>query len=109
LLSAALLSVMVAASVTNGLASSPLFDPVQFYLGPLLRPILRDPDIMFRVNSIYIALMTLALAGIPAAIYERARGLTASTPVSIAIWLSATILLSVPGLLGAAGYFDADF
>ena len=40
--------------------------------------------------------MTLLIAGIPAAVYERIRGLKASTPVSLGIWLVATVLLSLP-------------
>jgi hypothetical protein len=43
----------------------------------------------------------LLLAGIPAAIYERIRGLQQSTPGSLAIWLVATVLLTLPAILRA--------
>jgi len=44
--------------------------------------------------------MTLVLAGVPAALYERAKGLKESTPVSIGIWLAGTLMLvGLPYLL----------
>jgi hypothetical protein len=48
---------------------------------------------------VVIAVMTLLIAGIPAAIYERIRGLHSSTGVSIGIWLVATLLLSLPTIM----------
>ena len=50
-----------------------------------------------------IAVMTLMLAGIPAAIYERIRGLQTSTSVSLGIWLAATLLLTLPTIMNAFG------
>jgi hypothetical protein len=41
--------------------------------------------------------MTLLVAS--AALYERIRGLRVSTPVSLGIWLLATVLLSLPTLM----------
>ena len=43
--------------------------------------------------------MTLLIAGIPAALYERIRGLKTSTPVSLGIWLVAAVLLSLPTIM----------
>jgi hypothetical protein len=45
--------------------------------------------------------MTLLIAGIPAAVYERIRGLKTSTPVSLGMWLAATILLTLPTIMNA--------
>ena len=45
--------------------------------------------------------MTLAIAGIPAAVYERIRGLKSSTAVSLAIWLVAAVLLALPAIMRA--------
>jgi len=43
------------------------------------------------------------LAGIPAALYERIRGLNESTPMSAGVWLLTTLLLTLPTLRQAAG------
>ena len=53
------------------------------------------------VTPLAIALMTLAIAGIPAAVYERIRGLKSSTAVSLAIWLGAAVLLALPAIMRA--------
>ena len=45
--------------------------------------------------------MTLLVAGIPAALYERVRRLQQSTPGSLTIWLLATLLLTLPAILRA--------
>jgi hypothetical protein len=50
-----------------------------------------------------IALFTLLLGGIPAAIYERVRGLQQSSPASMLIWLVTTILITAPVLSRALG------
>ena len=47
--------------------------------------------------------MTLLLAGVPAALYERFQGERESTPTSLFIWFAGTLLLSMHGLLAAAG------
>src|SRR5690606_28537918 len=51
------------------------------------------------LSSLACATLTLLLAGIPAALYERWRGQSHSDPVSLRIWLAAALLLSLPGLL----------
>ena len=86
----------------NGLHSSPLFDPMLFFLHRVA-PGFLAPMLLFYFNSLLLALATLLLAGVPAALYERVRGLKTSTPVSLGIWLAATFLLSLPGLMGAIG------
>ena len=60
-----------------------------------------DGELFFYLTSVAISLMTLLLAGIPAALYERVRGLQQSTPGSLAIWLLATALLTLPAILRA--------
>jgi hypothetical protein len=56
-----------------------------------------------------IAVVTLMLAGIPAALYERVRGLQFSSTASMAIWLIATVLLTMPAIRRALGFGVADF
>lgn len=92
-----------ALSLANGASASPLFDPVFFLLRPFVAQIASSPLILFYLTSLFISAMTLLLAGIPAAIYERIRGHTDSTPVSIGIWLVATAVLSIPGFRGVLG------
>jgi len=103
-----LLVAAAAASLVNGMHFSPLFDPVFFLLRPFVVPLLSSPLVLFYLTSIFISVMTLLIAGVPAAIYERVRGHAESTPVSIGIWFAATLLLALPGILGAAGYFHIE-
>ncbi len=60
---------------------------------------LESPQLYQNVTSMFIAAMTLLIAGIPAAIYERIRGLKSSTPLSLGIWLAAAVLLSLPTIV----------
>lgn len=96
------------ASLLNGMHFSPLFDPILFLLRPFISPLLASPLVMFYLTSIFISVMTLAIAGVPAALYERLRGQQDSTPMSLGIWLVATLLLAIPGILGATGYYTVD-
>lgn len=99
-----LLIAAAALALFNGSLWSPFFDTVAYVLylttrGMPLMTAARASD----VTPLAIALMTLLLAGIPAAIYERIRGLRTSTPISIGIWLGATLLLTIPTVLNALG------
>src|SRR5262245_30602578 len=89
----------------NGSLYSPIYDSVDqilyvfsrssLHLGPLpLQP--------YR-TTIFIAVMTLLIAGVPAALYERIRGLKQSTPLSAGVWFLTTLLISLPALRQAAG------
>jgi hypothetical protein len=103
-----LLVATAAASLLNGMHFSPLFDPVLFLIRPFVAPVLASPIVLFYLTSIFISVMTLVIAGVPAALYERVRGLKESTPVSVGIWLGATLVLALPGLLGATGYYRLE-
>jgi hypothetical protein len=94
-----------ATSLLNGQGFSPVFDPIFFLLRPFIAgTFLSTPLVFFYLTSIFISLMTLLIAGVPAAIYERVRGTAGSTPVSIGIWFVATALLSFPAIIA---YFTA--
>lgn len=97
-----------AVSLLNGMHFSPIFDPVFFLLRPFVAQIFSSGLVLFYLTSIFISVMTLVIGGVPAAIYERIRGQSESSPVSIGIWLVATIVLALPGILGAIGYFDIE-
>jgi hypothetical protein len=92
----------VAVSLVSGLDISPAFDAVSFYLASFGRgtPFFH-PELFYHLTSLAISAMTLLLAGIPAAIYERVRGLEQSTPGSLVIWLLATVALTLPVILRA--------
>lgn len=110
---AALLAATCLVAIANGLIASPYSDSVAYLLylllgkseitSPLLSLFGRKSAVLNSVTAyltpVLIAVMTLAIAGIPAAIYERIRGLTFSSTTSLAIWLAATVLLSLPVLL----------
>ena len=98
------LALLVAVAVVHGLILSPLYDFVSYFVSAFSRrTIFYNQTVLELFPSVLIALLTLMLAGVPAAIYERARGLRDSTPTSIAIWLVATLLLSAPVILQALG------
>jgi hypothetical protein len=89
-------------AAVNGLNVSPAFDAVSFWLYGFARASpLFDGEVFYYLTSVAISAMTLLLAGIPAALYERGRGLKESTPLSLTIWLLATLLLTLPTLLRA--------
>jgi hypothetical protein len=97
------------AFVFESVTYSPVFDSVSYYVSTfaqgsyfdaLVRGMLfGSPQIYQNVTSMLIAAMTLLIAGIPAAVYERIRGLKSSTPVSLGIWLAAAMLLSLPTIM----------
>jgi hypothetical protein len=90
-------------SMANGLYFSPLFDSVLYIVPRVLGMFaLKGPDLAFYATGFFLWGMTLLLSGVPAAIYERVRGLPRSTPVSLGIWLLAALALSYPSLSAAA-------
>ena len=91
-----------ALAIVNGLDFSPVFDSVSFYLYAFARGSpLFNGEVFYYLTSVAISLMTLLVAGVPAALYERVRRLQQSTPGSLMIWLLATLLLTLPAILRA--------
>ena len=96
------LAATAALAIVNGLDFSPVFDSVSYWLYSFARESpLFDGELFYYLTSVAITLMTLLLAGIPAALYERVRGLQQSTPGSLTVWLLATALLTLPAILRA--------
>jgi hypothetical protein len=96
------LAATVGLALVSGLDLSPAFDPVSFYLASFGRNSpLFHPELFYYLTSLAISAMSLLLAGIPAALYERVRGLQTSSPASLAIWLVGTLLLALPVILRA--------
>jgi hypothetical protein len=97
---------VAAIAVFNGTLFSPIFDSIFYYLDTFARgSLFYSPQLYLNLTSVFIALMTLLIAGIPAALYERIRGLKTSSPVSLGIWLLTAVLLSLPTIMS---YFGAD-
>lgn len=89
-----------AAALFNGSLLSPIYDSVSYilYLSTRNFPLMTAARAA-SATQVVIALMTLLIAGIPAAIYERIRGLHTSSVVSLCIWAVAVLLLTVPTLM----------
>jgi hypothetical protein len=91
---------VVGVSILNALPSSPIFDSIFFYVDTFARGTpLYSPQLYFHLTTGVIAVLTALVGGIPAAVYERIRGLRQSTSVSLAIWLIAAGLIALPSLM----------
>jgi hypothetical protein len=90
------------AGLINGMHTSPFFDHVFILMRPFAPTFFLSPVVLFYFTSVFIATVTIMLAGIPAAIYERMNG-GQSIPRSMTIWLICVIILSLPTILKLAG------
>lgn len=100
---ALLLALVAVAAMPNGLYFSPLFDSVLYYVPRAASAFfLRGQEVTFYLTGVVLWLFTLGLSGIPAAIYERIRGLRESSIASLLIWLVSALLLSIPSFLALA-------
>lgn len=88
-------------SLLNGMSSSPVLLPFVILLKPLLAgSFLSSPLVLTYLASLLASATTVLIAGVPAALYERARGLKKTNPVSAGIWLAVTaVLVGVPNFL----------
>ncbi len=104
---AILLAAVIAVAIFNGTKSSPFYDPVAYMMHLNLRgyPYM-TARLLYDTATFPIAVLTLMLAGIPAALYERVRGLHTSSVVSLAIWLVVAVLLTWPTIKRA--FFVTD-
>ena len=81
-------------SLMNGMSWSPILFPFVVLLKALFAgSFLASPIVLTYLASLLASATTLALAGVPAALYERVRGLDESTPASLLVWLAATLVL----------------
>ena len=94
-----LLTATAGLAVVNGMPVTPLFDSISYILYLFTRgSSFIGRDLLFYSTTLFMAVMTLLIGGIPAALYERVRGLRESTPTSLGIWLAATALLALPAV-----------
>jgi hypothetical protein len=85
----------------NGMYFSPWINLFAAALAPLLASFfITSPVLLLYFASLTLSVVTAILAGIPAALYERSRGLTHSNGASLGIWLASALLLSIPAIMG---------
>lgn len=101
-----LLALIAAAAMPNGMFFSPLFDSVLFMIPRTAAAFfVKGSTATFYLTGIALWLLTLVLAGIPAAIYDRVRGLPHGSMASLVIWLLTAFVLSFPSLQAAFELF----
>lgn len=99
-----LLVATAGASLMNGMPFSPVLFPFVALLKPFIAGTFLESGLVLTYLASFLAsATTLLLGGIPAAIYERIKGLDTSTPVSIGIWLAGTLTLVIIPLLLVGG------
>jgi len=82
--------------LVNGMHFSPLYDGAFVLLRPILATLfITSPVVQFYLSSLLLAVGSVLLAGIPAAIFERATGRKESDATSLAIWLGCVGLLAL--------------
>ena len=88
-------------SLLNGMHFSPYFSFVAIPFGPILREYgITSPVITFYLASLIVAVGSVMVAGIPAAIFERLTGRQQSDSTSMSLWLGAIFLITLPSLMG---------
>lgn len=95
-----LLVATVGLSLLNGMHFSPFFEPGLVLLRPIFASFYITSQIVtLYLTSIFLGLATLMLAGLPAALFEKATGRARSDAASLGIWLVATFLAVLPSLV----------
>lgn len=95
-----LLVATAGASLLNGMPFSPVLFPFVALLKPFIAGTFLESGLVLTYLASFLAsATTLLLGGIPAAIYERVKGLTTSTPLSIGIWFICTLALVIAPLV----------
>jgi hypothetical protein len=95
---------VVGVGALNGMHFSPYFDPAFILMKPFVQVTFfaTSPIIIFYFTSLVLATLSIMIAGIPAAIYERVKGLKESDATSYYIWLGSVMLLAMPTLFNLA-------
>lgn len=93
-----LILLVVAVAIANGLFSPALL-PI-FALQGIWYPFFLPASLplILLLSSLLVSTLTLMLAGVPAALYERGAGKGKSSRASGLIWLAAAVLLALPAL-----------
>lgn len=90
-------------AIVNGIFSPLTIFVIALYW--LWYPILLPPylPVVAMLASLIVSTLTIMLAGVPAAVYERFTGSHRTDSVSAWIWLSCAALLSAPAIVRAVG------
>jgi hypothetical protein len=93
-----LILLVVAVAIANGLFS-PVLLPI-FALQGIWYPYFLPASLplILLLSSLLVSTLTLMLAGVPAALYERRADNSKSSRTSGLIWLAAAVLLALPAL-----------
>lgn len=92
--------VLLGLAVVNGMFS-PILLPQSAGAVLLLAPglLISNPRLAVFLAYLLGAAVTIMLAGVPAALYERLTGLEETTPAAKGIWIGGAAILSLPALL----------
>jgi len=93
-----LLAIILGLAIANGILSPfrLIAQVIVFAMAPAL--LISSPSLVLLASSLLTATATLMLGGVPAALFERLTGKPDSTSLSLAIWLAAVAILSLPAL-----------
>jgi hypothetical protein len=95
--------VILAAAILNGIFSPFFFVTARVIITALAPALLiTGPRLVTFFASLLAATATIILAGVPAALFERATGRRETDGISYAIWAVTTVAISFPAFLNAA-------
>jgi hypothetical protein len=91
-------------AIVNGMHFSYYYIPAYFLMRPFVQITFftGSPLIASYLTSLLLSTITIMMAGVPAAIYERVRGLKQSDATTYTIWLGASVLLALPTIVNLA-------
>ena len=93
-------------SLLNGMHFSPWFDLFAAPIAAIMSGFfISSPIILLYFVSLTVAVATVIVGGVPAALFERATGRGRSDPASLSIWLGCVAVLSLPSFLRMLGLF----
>lgn len=91
-------------SLLAGMHFSPYYEPAQILFRPFLASFgLSSPLLSLYFTSLMLSLGAVLLAGVPAALFERATGRAKSDASSMMVWLVGVVLIASPALFWPAG------
>lgn len=100
----ALIVGIIGFGAANGMHFSPYFLPGLVLFDPFVKVTFFTSSgiLTSYFTSLVISTLTIMIAGIPAAIYERVVGLRQSNAVSFGIWFAGMVLITLPTVLNMA-------
>jgi hypothetical protein len=89
---------IIGISIVNG-----IFSPYVLYVAPFVKVWIAGilpltPSILFYVTSLVLSGLTLIISGVPAAVYERLRGVQETDQTTYIIWTVVAVFLTLPAI-----------